>query len=94
MGKLKRTFNRKARQSDDTKSSKAKDRQDIVEGNNDVYKNTADNDSNLLAIDSKKEKIKKHTSTGTGKTKKPLSKKQRKRLQQIVDQKRKKERVC
>ena len=91
----KRNYNKKARQqSQDNSITSSNDKlQKVVESSTDVYKNTSnDNDSNLLVAESRKLKAKK-TVIGKGKEKKVLSKKERKRLQQIVDQKKKKEKV-
>lgn len=93
----KRNYNKKARQqSQDTPitSNNNDELQNVVESNTDIYKNTPNsNDSNLLVAESRKLKAKKIV-VGKGKEKKVLSKKERKRLQQIVDQKKKKEKVC
>ena len=90
----KRIFNRKAREQtkDNSITPRNDELQNVVESNTDVYKKTSNNDSNLLVTESKKLKGKKNL-VGKQKEKRVLSKKERKRLQQVLDQKKKKEKV-
>ena len=95
MGKVKKGFNRKARQVNEDKGTSAKDKnklQNLVEIDKDCYKKVSENDSNLLVLDSKKVKPKAKYKE-IQRAKKPLTKKQKKKLQYIVDQKKKKEKV-
>jgi len=93
MGKLKKGFNKKARQVNEDKGNLDKKKlQNLVEIDDDCYKKTFENDSNLLVLESKKVKPKAKYKEIQG-AKKTLTKKQKKKLQQIVDQKRKKEKV-
>ena len=97
MGKLSKRFNKKARQTSQTVSSVSKvddEIKKIVEhGSEDEYKSTKD-ESNYLVVSKKNKDLKVKKCNDTTKSKTVLSKKQRKKLQRIVEQKHKKEKVC
>ncbi|KAK7934439.1 hypothetical protein WMY93_005335 [Mugilogobius chulae] len=89
MGKLRKKHNWKGRQQSETKPTAGDEKTDIVLELQDGARLKGVDESNALVLPSNKDKKKKETSTQIS-SKRPLTKKQRKELQKVLERKEKK----